>query len=170
RPDVSLSPEQELGALTAFMAALPQNVIPSNIDPSLPIDPQLVLDFDTRGPEAEDEIADIIVDVWTNNPVVLFTKLRSAVSREIKAILQDLDLNPPPTIFDVDQRADAEVLTPLLFRLTNATELPILLIGGNPVGSMDAIRELHTAGTLKSLVIQAGAVLDSSKKVRKGRR
>jgi hypothetical protein len=75
RPDVSLSPEQELGALTAFMAALPQNVIPSNIDPSLPIDPQLVLDFDTRGPEAEDEIADIIVDVWTNNPVVLFTKV-----------------------------------------------------------------------------------------------
>jgi hypothetical protein len=75
RPDVSLSPEQELGALTAFMAALPQNVIPSNIDPSLPIDPQLVLDFDTRGPEAEDEIADVIVDVWTNNPVVLFTKV-----------------------------------------------------------------------------------------------
>jgi hypothetical protein len=66
--------------------------------------------------------------------------------------------------------ADAEVITPLLFRLTNATELPILLIGGNPVGSMDAIRELHTAGTLKSLIIQAGAVLDSSKKARKGRR
>ncbi|KAF8473085.1 hypothetical protein DFH94DRAFT_636331 [Russula ochroleuca] len=170
RPDVSLSPEQELGALTAFMAALPQNVIPSNIDPSLPIDPQLVLDFDTRSPEAEDEIADIIVDVWTNNPVVLFTKLRSAISREIKAILQDMDLKPPPTVFDVDQRADAEVLTPLLFRLTNATELPILLIGGKPVGSMDVIRESHTAGTLKSLIIQAGAVLDSSKRARKGRR
>lgn len=117
-----LSPEQELGALTAFMAALPQNVIPSNIDPTVPIDPQLVLDFDTRSPEAEDEIADVVVDAWMNNPVVLFTKvryrmifhfrcwftffsqLRSAISREVKAILQDMDLKPPPTIFDVDQR------------------------------------------------------------------
>jgi hypothetical protein len=76
RPDVLLSPEQELGALTAFMAALPQNVIPSNIDPSRPIDPQLVLDFDTRGPEAEDEIDDVVLGVWMNNPVVLFTKVR----------------------------------------------------------------------------------------------
>ncbi len=75
RPDILLSPEQELGALTAFMAALPQNVIPSNIDPSRPIDPQLVLDFDTRGPEAKDEIDDVIVGVWMNNPVVLFVKV-----------------------------------------------------------------------------------------------
>jgi hypothetical protein len=33
------------------------------------------LDFDTRSPQAEDEIADIVVDVWINNPVVLFTKV-----------------------------------------------------------------------------------------------
>jgi hypothetical protein len=70
-----LSPEQELGALTAFMAALPQNVIPSNIDPSRPIDPQLVLDFDTRSPEAVDEIDDVVLGVWMNNPVVLFSKV-----------------------------------------------------------------------------------------------
>jgi hypothetical protein len=75
RPDVLLSPEQELGALTAFMAALPQNVIPSNIDPLRPIDPQLVLDFDTRSPEAVDEIDDVVLGVWMNNPVVLFTKV-----------------------------------------------------------------------------------------------
>jgi len=75
RPDILLSPEQELGALTAFMAALPQNVIPSNIDPSQPIDPQLVLDFDTRNPEAEDEIIDVVLGVWLNNPVVLFSKV-----------------------------------------------------------------------------------------------
>lgn len=75
RPDVLLSPEQELGALTAFMVALPQNVIPSNIDPSRPIDPQLVLDFDTRSPEAEGEIDDVVLGVWMNNPIVLFTRV-----------------------------------------------------------------------------------------------
>jgi len=40
-----------------------------------PIDPQLVLDFDTRSPEALDEIDDVVLGVWMNNPVVLFTKV-----------------------------------------------------------------------------------------------
>lgn len=99
-----------------------------------------------------------------------------------------MDLKPPATIFDVDQRgpclrlislfivanlissADADVITPLLFRLTDATELPILLIGGKPVGSMDTIRELNSTRTLRALATEAGALPDSSKKHRKGRR
>jgi hypothetical protein len=60
------------------MAALPQNVIPSNIDPMQPIDPQLVLDFDTRGPQAEEEVIDIVTDVWISNPVVVFCKVRGS--------------------------------------------------------------------------------------------
>jgi len=170
RPDVSLSPEQELGALTAFMAALPQNVIPTDIDPTQQIDPQLVLDFDTRNPEAEKEINDIVLDVWLSNPVVLFAKFHSSVSRELKAILNDMNLMPPPTIFDVDQRADANVLTPLLLRLTNSTELPVLLIGGSSVGSVDTIRELDSRGRLKALIIDAGGLPASARKLRKGRR
>jgi len=170
RPDVKLSPEQELGALTAFMVALPQNVIPSNIDPSKQIDPQLVLDFDTRNPQAEREVDNLVIDVWLGNPVVLFAKLHSAVSRELKFILKEMDLKPPPTIFDVDQRDDADVLTPVLFRLTNATELPILLIGGSPVGSIDTIRELNVNGKLKTLIIDAGGVPASGRKGRRGRR
>jgi len=167
---VSLSPEQELGALTAFMVALPQNVIPPDVVPDKPIDPQLVLDFDTRSPEAEKEVDNLVIDVWLGNPVVLFAKLHSAVSREIKAILNAMDLKPPPTIFDVDQRADAEVLTPVLFRLTNATELPILLIGGSPVGSIDTIRELNADGKLKTLIVDAGGVPAGERKPRRGRR
>ena len=58
------------------MAALPQNVIPPDIDPTLPLDPQLVLDFDTRGPQAEEEIAEVIMDVWIRNPVVVFSKVQ----------------------------------------------------------------------------------------------
>ena len=78
RQDVSLSPEQELGALTAFMVALPQNVIPPDVVPDKPIDPQLVLDFDTRSPEAEKEVDNLVIDVWLSNPVVLFAKVRDA--------------------------------------------------------------------------------------------
>ena len=84
RPEIVLSPEQELGAVTAFMAALPQNVIPTDIDPTQPIDPQLVLDFDTRSPRAEEEVANIVSDVWLRNPVVVFSKVKC------------LSLRPPP--------------------------------------------------------------------------
>ncbi|THH03503.1 hypothetical protein EW146_g10430 [Bondarzewia mesenterica] len=131
RPQVSLDTAQELAAITSFMAALPQNVIPSTVDPSLPIDPQLVLDFDTRSPRATAEVDEVVSDVWTRNPVVLFSKLHSPVSREIKQLIYDMKLRPSSTVFEVDQRADADVLMPLLFRLTSSDTLPILLVGGN---------------------------------------
>ncbi|KAI0292688.1 hypothetical protein B0F90DRAFT_1811901 [Multifurca ochricompacta] len=153
RPEISLSPDQELGA----------NVIPTDVDPTRSIDPQLVLDFDTRGPRAEEEVLNVVSDVWSRNPVVVFCKLLSPFSRELKSILEAMDLNPPLP-------SDASVLIPLLFRLTNSTELPILLIGGSPVGSMDAIQELDASGQLKALAVHAGAALDASKKRKKGRR
>lgn len=118
-----------------------------------------------------------------------FSQTVSPVSRELKSILDGLKLKPSPTVFGVDQRgeypprcvpfwawsadsylsADADVLIPLLFRLTDSSELPILLIGGRPVGSMDTIRELETNGQLKALATRAGAVVDDSKKRLRGR-
>lgn len=71
---VELTPKQELAAITDFLASLPQNVIPSSVDPSKPIDPQLVLDFDTRTPQAEEMIKDLEHDAWTRYPVVLYSK------------------------------------------------------------------------------------------------
>jgi glutaredoxin-related protein len=59
---------------------------------------------------------------------------------------------------------DAEVLIPLLHRLTSSTDLPLMLVGGKPVGSMDVIRELNESGELQKLITNAGAVIDGSKK------
>lgn len=104
RQTVVLDPAQELAALTAFMAALPQNVLPTAVDPALPLDPELVLDFDTRSPGAREEVAEVVHDAWHRNPVVLFTKARSSVSREIKEYVDALNLKPAQTVFDVDER------------------------------------------------------------------
>lgn len=76
RPQVQLNESQELAAVSSFLASLPQNVIPSSVDPNVPIDPQLVLDFDTRSPRAADGVEEIVEDVWMRNPVVLFSKVR----------------------------------------------------------------------------------------------
>lgn len=75
-PQLRLSRAEELGAVTAFLASLPANIIPPSVDPARPIDPQLVLDFDTRSAQAQDEVVDVIYDVWLRNPVVLYSKVR----------------------------------------------------------------------------------------------
>lgn len=72
---IRLSSAQELAAVSSFLASLPQNQIPSFVDPSSPIDPQLVLDFDTRGPRASLEVQAMVDDVWSRNPVFLYSKV-----------------------------------------------------------------------------------------------
>lgn len=167
QPQLRLDTTQELAAVSSFLASLPQNVIPSFVDPSLPIDPQLVVDFDPQSPRVADEIQNMIDDVWTRHPVFLYSKLYSPVSREIKAILTDLHLHPAPMIMDVDVREDNAVLEPLLERVLATDDLPILLIGGHYVGPISNIRSLHDSGELKEMIRAAGAVIDGAKKKHK---
>lgn len=170
RPQIQLDQSQELAAVVSFLASLPQNVIPSSVDPSRPIDPQLVLDFDTRSPRAVDEVKQIVGDVWAQNPVILFSNFQGSHSREAKAMIVNMNLSPPPMIFEVDQRDDANVLTPLLYRLTSSSELPILLIGGKPVGTTSQIAALFRSRELHRMVTHAGAIVDGAPKRRKGRK
>ncbi|KAI1795625.1 hypothetical protein LXA43DRAFT_881532 [Ganoderma leucocontextum] len=164
RPQISLNATQELGAVSSFIASLPQNMIPATVDPSQPIDPQLILDFDTRGPHAEEELQAVMQDVWTRNPVMLYSKVHSPVSREVKQVLANLYLRPAPTIVEVDTRPDELVLTGLLYRLTSASELPILLIGGRTIAEPKEIKWLASTGDLQKAITEAGAVVDGARK------
>ncbi|KAF8070449.1 hypothetical protein FPV67DRAFT_1561261 [Lyophyllum atratum] len=166
---VTLDPYQELAAVSSFLASLPQNVIPLTVNPSVTIDPQLVLDFDTRSARAADEVQHMVADVWLRNPIFLYSKLYSPPSREIKGMLSKMDLRPTPTIIDVDIRDDAAVLEPIIRRLTSSSELPVLLISGKPVGSMEELRLLEKSGELRKLIAASGAVFDGSKKKKKHR-
>lgn len=88
-----------------------------------------------------------------------------------------MHLNPAPLVVEVDQREDAQVLLPLLTRLTHVPSLPILLIGGQAVGIdapdikslMGEIRKLHDNGELTRRVAEAGATVQPGKKKGKGR-
>ncbi|PSR79236.1 hypothetical protein PHLCEN_2v7094 [Hermanssonia centrifuga] len=168
-PPVQLTTEQELAAVTSFLASLPQNVIPSSVDPSKPIDPELVLDFDTRSPQAAEEIRDLVHDAWSRYPVVLYSKMHSPVSRELKQILSDLNLLPPPVLIEVENRPDEEVLKSVLHRLTGEPELPLLLVGGQTLGTLQEIRYMNSKGDLARKMNEAGAVVDGAKK-KKGRK
>jgi len=168
-PSLQLTPEQELAAVTSFLASLPQNVIPSNVNPSHPIDPELVLDFNTRSPQAIQEVEQLVADSWARYPVVLYSKLHSPVSRELKKMLGDLNLKPDPVVIEVEHRPDEDVLRPLLYRLTKADSIPILLVGGKTVGAIEEIRYMFTKGDLARTINAAGAIVDGGKK-KKGRK
>ncbi|PPQ63679.1 hypothetical protein CVT24_004564 [Panaeolus cyanescens] len=164
RPQVTLDSAQELAAVSSFLASLPQNVIPRTVDPSKPIDPQLILDFDTRGPRAQEEVEAMVDDIWFRNPVFLYSKKFSSVSREIKKVLDDLRLRPAVAIIDVDVRDDVDILWPMLQRITGQQELPILIIGGKVVGGADEVRALEKSGDLQKMITAAGSRINGAKK------
>lgn len=75
-PQITLTESQELAAITFFLASLPENQIPASVDPTRAIDPEVILDFDTRsGARAEEGVREIVEDVWRSNPVVVFSKV-----------------------------------------------------------------------------------------------
>ncbi|KAI0339897.1 hypothetical protein BDW22DRAFT_1335269 [Trametopsis cervina] len=168
-PSLELTPEQELAVLTSFLASLPENVIPSNIDPSHPIDPEVVVDFNTRTPHALQELEQLVADSWVHYPVVLFSKMHSPQARDLKKMLTELNLKPSPAIIEVEHRPDEDVLKPLLLRLTKADGFPILLVGGKTVGTFEEIKYAFHKGELAKTISAAGAIVDGAKKA-KGRK
>lgn len=166
---LQLTPDQELAVVTSFLASLAENIIPSNVDPSRTIDPELVLDFNTRGPHAVQELEQLVADSWARYPVVLYSKLHSPASRDMKKMLGDLNLKPAPAVIEVENRPDEDVLKPLLLRLTGSNDIPILLVGGKTVGTFEEIQYMYKKGDLAKTITAAGAIVDGGKK-KKGRK
>ncbi|KZW00591.1 hypothetical protein EXIGLDRAFT_604107 [Exidia glandulosa HHB12029] len=166
------TPAQELGALVGFLAAFTSNSLPITIDPSKSVDPDLVLEFNSRIANAEDDVRAAVEATWALNPVVIFADLKSgspAASREMKHIVDSFKLFPNPTVFDVDQRPDEDVLRPLLERLTGTDVVPLAIIGGETFASLKELRRLQDSGSLEELITAAGAKVNG-RKVKRGRK
>ena len=95
----------------------------------------------------------------------------STVARELRSTIDSFDLRPTPVVIDINERADVDILEPVLHRLTGSSSLPILLVHGVliDVSTADRVQELSESGTLKKLVSEAGAIIDGGKR-KKGRR
>lgn len=162
---IHLTDKQELAAVSSFLTSLSsQNHIPLFVDPSNPIDPQLILDFDTRAPRAAKEVQAMVDDVWSRNPVFLYSKHYSSASRDVKAILDKFHLKPSPTIIDVDTRDDADVLIPMLQRLTSVSDFPILIVAGEVIGSTRDVHRMIGDGTLRKMIAQSGALIGGGRR------
>lgn len=74
-PPITLAPDEELAAVVSFMAALASNALPSSVDPTVAVNPDLVLEFDTQTPNAPHEVLELVAETWLRFPVVLFSKV-----------------------------------------------------------------------------------------------
>ena len=57
---------------------------------------------------------------------------------------------------------DAEVLRPLLKRLTGAESLPAVLINGQPIRSLGDLRAARDDGRLTQMLTESGATIDGA--------
>lgn len=184
---LELSPEDELAALTAFIAALPWNALPSHVDPSRPLDPTIILDFDPSHRRARDELASLRRETWQLNPVVVFGRSRHPPTREARAVLEALSVDVKNGVMEVDmaERVDGEIVLGVLGRLVTslepkssspsssespeeeAVELPLLLVGGKPVRGSD-VPNLVESGELPKMLREAGVRMAAPGKKKKG--
>ncbi|KAG9010856.1 hypothetical protein FRB90_007573 [Tulasnella sp. 427] len=166
-PSLRLSPSEELAALIHFITAIPSNAI-TDVDPNEPVPAELLLDFNTRsGDRAKAELDNVVQSTWFEHPVVIFSLVHSPKAREVKKIIESYKLLPKPVVIEVDERRDADIISPLLHRLTSSPTLPVVLIGGKPVGPVEHIQAAHEDGSLKLLLADAGAVIGGSEKKKK---
>lgn len=185
---------QELAALTLFLTSGATHILPDDLDPQRPLDPNLVLDslLPASPAEREAELRALEDECWLDLPVVvvgkhdmatrqahdllhredyfgrngqgistvyvdrrcasLFVPARHLVCAHLQA---DLCIRPLPCPLP----ADTPVLSALLARLTLQKTLPVVLIGGVPIGGHAELQLQHDEGHLLHLLERVGAVL-----------
>ncbi|KAL0254018.1 hypothetical protein I308_101397 [Cryptococcus tetragattii IND107] len=161
------SGEEELAALISFVTSTTSNVIP-HLDPSVPLDPSVILDFDPSHPNARDDLLLLQTEINALYPLVLYGRMRDPRYREIKRLLSEVKITPAPLVIEVDQRKDHKVFIPTVARLLG-DELPVITLQGKKLGGYKEIMAMHEAGTLKDRLQKDGAVLVRElKKKKKG--
>jgi hypothetical protein len=70
-----LEPQEELAALLAFITSTTANALP-DLDPSEPLEPSVILDFDWSSPRARSDLDIMIDDIKSRYPVVLIGRMR----------------------------------------------------------------------------------------------
>lgn len=150
-----------------FVTSTTANALPE-LDPTVPLDPAVVLDFDPNRPGAREDLELLVNEVNTVYPLVLVGKMRDPWYREIKKMLAEYKITPAPLTIDVDQRRDHRTFIPLLARLLGTEELPQLLLKGESLGSYHDVASLQGTGELAKTLEAGGLVVREQKKKKKG--
>ncbi|WWC61062.1 uncharacterized protein I303_103640 [Kwoniella dejecticola CBS 10117] len=141
------SPEEEFAAVISYMTSTTANALPA-VDPSKPLDPHTILDFDPTHPNAREDLNLLQEEINTMYPIVLVGRMRDPWHREIQRILSEYKIQPPPLVIDLDQRKDHATIIPLFERLLDTSVLPQLVVQGKSLGSYHDILDMRDSGRL----------------------
>ncbi|TDL26174.1 thioredoxin-like protein [Rickenella mellea] len=136
------------------MVASSELRIPSDVDPSHPLDPSVyAVGGGPRAASFKPEDPD--------PPVIVFSKTYCQFSTKAKKLLKSYDLSPPPKIIEVDLRDDSEHIKTLLTRLSHHSTFPNIFVQGVSLGGSDDLQRLHLSGELMTVLTNAGVDVQS---------
>ena len=151
-----------------FITSSTANSLPP-VDPTLPLDPSIILDFDPTTENAKQDMQLLQDEINSLYPIVLFGRMRDPWHREVRGMLAEYKITPAPLLVDVDQRRDHHAFAGILARIFGTKELPLLVLNGVALGSYHDVLALREAGTLKSrLEANGGVSVRVAKKKKKG--
>ncbi|WWC69390.1 uncharacterized protein I206_103329 [Kwoniella pini CBS 10737] len=161
--------QEEFAAVVSYVTSTTANALPA-LDPSKPLDPHTVLDFDPTHPNAQENLVLLQKEINTMYPIVLIGRMRDPWHREIQRILSEYKIQPPPLVLDVDQRKDSSTIIPLFERLLDTSVLPQFVLQGKSLGSYHDILEMRDSGKLKDTLQEneSIAIQEIVKKKKKG--
>ncbi|CDZ97799.1 Thioredoxin-like fold [Phaffia rhodozyma] len=165
------NPREELGALMRYLITSDASVLPP-LNPLEPLDPNLVLDFNLlrlSPKEGRQLVEQAVNEFWTSEGdlsggavmVLGLGDSRRGGAKTLMFLLDSLLIDTSNVYLDVSDRPDVEYLQPLLARIGNVPDLPMLVIGGHPIGDYFAVRALQQTGEFDRLLKEANIVLPS---------
>ncbi|KAL7409870.1 hypothetical protein BDY24DRAFT_198368 [Mrakia frigida] len=161
---------EELGSLVHYITSSDLHSLPE-VNPSEPLDPQLILDFNpfasyaqsSSGMSGHEQVAQMVEALWAGKgegdtaggQVLIVGRGRDPSVFTIRALIESLRLNARLLFVDLEGRSDALHLEPLLLRILDVPKLPALVVGGHTVGDFFAVRRSQSTGEFDRLLSEA---------------
>lgn len=99
---------------------------------------------------------DRVAKLASQKAVVIFSKSSCCMSHAIKRLFYEQGVSP--AIYELDEDSKGKEMEWALMRLGCNPSVPAVFIGGKFVGSANTVMTLHLNGSLKKLLIDAGAI------------
>lgn len=97
-----------------------------------------------------------VVKLASQKAVVIFSKSSCCMSHAIKRLFYEQGVSP--MIHELDEDSRGREMEWSLMRLGCNPSVPAVFIGGKFVGSANTVMTLHLNGSLKKMLIDAGAL------------
>ncbi|KAK4685569.1 hypothetical protein P7C73_g4578, partial [Tremellales sp. Uapishka_1] len=164
--DLTLSKEEELGALMNLIVGTTANTLPAP-NAAEPLDVNFLLPFNPRAETARLELQELVESQWEQYPIMIVGNMRDPKMRDIKKIFRKYNVRPEPHFVEVDQRADKKFLAPTLERLLGVQDGPYVLLAGRNIGSAPKLAELERNEVFIETISASGAAV--AKKMKKNK-